>query len=312
MSIHVHLIIQATSIILITAFFAIYKLRRRRALERELSLYRESKQREIDQEVAKHKNDLFLEQQEKLQEIQLKLKENETIFETQKVQMDKFLEDYKNSRILGIAAELKEQTDKFQVEVAAIKEQKTEELLKMEDELNKSKALIDELQSAQFSILEALRRDALQNEEYHLNLIEQDLSEIEELKSVAARYARIRPIILKAVYDIYYAPEVRKLISRIVGDDKTMGIYRITSLKDGRVYIGKSVDIKSRWTTHFKRAAGIETETQNMLYPEMRRLGLQNFSFEIIEVVKDEKILSDREKYWQEFYKAKEHGFSVR
>ena len=66
------------------------------------------------------------------------------------------------------------------------------------------------------------------------------------------------PVILKAVYEIYYAPEVKKLVARVVGKTKICGIYRITSRVDGRIYIGKSVDIAARWQTHFKRAAGVD------------------------------------------------------
>ena len=102
------------------------------------------------------------------------------------------------------------------------------------------------------------------------------------------------------------------MIARVVGKEKISGIYRITSRKDGRIYIGKSVDIASRWVSHFKRAAGVENETTNLLYPAMREEGLDQFSFEIIEQVAAEINLGDREKYWQEFYDAKSHGFSVR
>ena len=44
----------------------------------------------------------------------------------------------------------------------------------------------------------------------------------------------------------------------------------------------------------------------------MRQEGLDQFSFEIIEKVEDDTKLGEREKYWQEFYDAKSHGFSVR
>ena len=43
----------------------------------------------------------------------------------------------------------------------------------------------------------------------------------------------------------------------------------------------------------------------------MRDAGPENFTFEIIEECLPEE-LNLREQYWQEFYKAKEFGYSVR
>lgn len=43
----------------------------------------------------------------------------------------------------------------------------------------------------------------------------------------------------------------------------------------------------------------------------MRAVGPENFTFEIIEECEPEE-LNEREQYWQNFYKAKEFGYSVR
>lgn len=43
----------------------------------------------------------------------------------------------------------------------------------------------------------------------------------------------------------------------------------------------------------------------------MMEFGVENFSFEIIEEC-DRSLLNDREDYWQEFYKAKEFGYSIK
>lgn len=312
MSTGVIIVIQATSIILITAFFAFYNIRRRRALERELSSYRDKQKNEVDEKRKELEVELIKEQQAKLHEFEVKILQKDEEFRKNKESIDRILEDYKKSKILVIAAELKNQSESASKLYLESQEQQKQELILLQEEIEKARSEISQLQTNQTSILEALRRNAVEEEKFHLHIEEADQIEISELKTVANKYSRIRGVILKAIYDIYYAPEVRKLISRVVGDGKIMGIYRITSLKDGRVYVGKSTDIKGRWTTHFKRAAGIEAETTNMLYPEMRRLGLDNFSFELLEVVTNEKILSEREKYWQDFYQAKTHGFSIK
>lgn len=44
----------------------------------------------------------------------------------------------------------------------------------------------------------------------------------------------------------------------------------------------------------------------------MMELGIHNFTFEIVETTDDVNRLNDMEKYWQEFYKAKEFGYSMK
>ena len=43
----------------------------------------------------------------------------------------------------------------------------------------------------------------------------------------------------------------------------------------------------------------------------MLAIGVENFSFEIIEECSRE-MLDAREDYWQEFFKAKEFGYSIK
>ncbi len=43
----------------------------------------------------------------------------------------------------------------------------------------------------------------------------------------------------------------------------------------------------------------------------MNSIGPQNFTFEIVEEC-DRSILDEREDYWQEYFKAKEFGYSIK
>ena len=286
MNILVWLALQATSIILILLFFRKYKVKQKKALERELSLYNLEQRKELELQKKKVLEDIA----------------------KQQAQVDVLVEDYKQSRIKNIDTEMVDYLDLVKGQVAVIlSEVENKKLI-----IKQSEDEIEQLRRTQESIIEGLSRKALENEQYCLNISESDALEIDELKQVASKYGRIRPIILKAIYEIYYAPEVKKLVNRIVGTERVSGIYRITCKIDGRTYIGKSVDIRERWFTHFKRAAGVETETQNLLYPAMRAIGLEQFSFEIVERDVPDSMLTTREKYWQSFYDAKGHGFSVR
>ena len=76
-------------------------------------------------------------------------------------------------------------------------------------------------------------------------------------------------------------------------------------------YVGQSTNIAERWKQHIKRGLGADTPTRNKLYPIMQAIGVENFSFEIIEECTKSQ-LNDREDYWQDFFKAKEFGYSIK
>lgn len=87
------------------------------------------------------------------------------------------------------------------------------------------------------------------------------------------------------------------------------GIYKITNLINGKVYIGQSVNIEKRFISH--KNAGFNTNNSGYNYPlykAIRKYGLENFSFEIIEELNN-NLLNDREKYWISFYNSNDKNF---
>lgn len=83
-----------------------------------------------------------------------------------------------------------------------------------------------------------------------------------------------------------------------------VGIYRITNKVNGKCYIGQSTHIEKRWTKHRNTATNPKYHEYNYpLYRAMRKYGLQNFSFEVLEecLVKD---LNEKEKYYIFLYKS--------
>ena len=81
-----------------------------------------------------------------------------------------------------------------------------------------------------------------------------------------------------------------------------IGIYKITNPK-GNVYIGQSTNIEAR----FKRYKAGDCKTQIKLHRSLLKYGFINHTFEIIETCKICD-LNERERYWQEFYKATSSG----
>ena len=82
------------------------------------------------------------------------------------------------------------------------------------------------------------------------------------------------------------------------------GIYKITSPKN-RVYVGQSVNIKSRWSRYKKRLP----KSQIKLNRSFLKYGVENHIFEVIEgcLVSE---LNEKERYWQDFYNVLENGLN--
>lgn len=75
--------------------------------------------------------------------------------------------------------------------------------------------------------------------------------------------------------------------------------------------MGQAANIADRWRQHIKRGVGAEAPTRNKLYPAMLAIGVENFTFEIVEEC-DRSLLNEREDYWQEYFHAKDFGYSIK
>lgn len=146
---------------------------------------------------------------------------------------------------------------------------------------------------------------------YTLQLEDSDVEEIDELVEVLPKLRNPLPL-RKAIFDIYYRQAVRDLVNRVVGQqDRPTGIYKITLLETGECYVGQSVDIGSRWLQHIKKGFGVDDGGTSKLHQAMMKYGLQSFKFEVVEFT-SEDLLNEKEKYWADYFKAKEFGFSIK
>ena len=71
-----------------------------------------------------------------------------------------------------------------------------------------------------------------------------------------------------------------------------IGIYKITNLVNGKIYIGQSRNIEERWRVHKK-----EVSLDYPLYRAFKKYGLDNFSFEIVELCSISE-LNEREYFF--------------
>ena len=159
---------------------------------------------------------------------------------------------------------------------------------------------------------EILRRRQVEEQQdfYRVILDEAAISDMQILLAIREKLISHENLD-KLIYDAYVAKPVLEMTKRVLGGRAPSGIYKITRLKTGEVYIGKSTDIKKRWTEHCKTAYGVGSIAHSILHTTIRCDGIENFTFELLEEVPKDK-LTEREKYWITFYGSKEYGLNER
>lgn len=145
---------------------------------------------------------------------------------------------------------------------------------------------------------------------YRIQLSDIDVQEIELLRQVEP-YLRDKEPLNKVIWKCYYEKPTTDLIGRVIGAGIHTGIYKITEIATGKCYVGQAANLAERWKQHIKRGVGADAPTRNKLYPAMIAAGPENFTFEVVELC-DRADLDAREKYWTDYFKAQEFGFSIR
>lgn len=91
----------------------------------------------------------------------------------------------------------------------------------------------------------------------------------------------------------------------------SMDIYKITNQVNGKVYIGQSINIKHRWIQH--KSDALNNRSDAPIHRAIRKYGIQNFSFEIIEECEQER-MNEKEIYWIKYYDStnKKKGYNIK
>ena len=83
-----------------------------------------------------------------------------------------------------------------------------------------------------------------------------------------------------------------------------IGIYKITNLLNGKIYIGQSVDIQKRLKAHFAYAKNKNSKEYNTsIHNAIRKYGEENFICEILVECKEED-LDDLEQYYINYFNS--------
>lgn len=89
-----------------------------------------------------------------------------------------------------------------------------------------------------------------------------------------------------------------------------IGIYRVTNLITGELYVGQSSNIRKRWIDHKNRYKNPKSIDYNSrLYNDMRIYGIDNFEFSVIEECNRDELL-DKEKFWVAKLDSYDNGYN--
>ena len=211
-------------------------------------------------------------------------------------------------------------TDEEAKRRALLEEELANFLARCAEQQNQKQAELDEVCQAlddfkkKQSVIyaEILRRRELEEKQdfYRVLIGQQEIDDIQCLLSIREKMI-YRENLDKLIYDVYISKQVAEMVKRVLKGAAPSGSYKITRLKTGEIYIGKSTDVKKRWSEHAKSAYGVGSIAHSILHTTIKRDGIENFTFELLEEVPKDK-LTEREKYWITFYGSKEYGLNER
>ena len=219
-------------------------------------------------------------------------------------------EHYKEIQKLLIDEELgayrKRWTNEINDDIAKINDQRTDML----KDLDAIKSILEDERSKRAAINEEIRRAREVEEQqdfYRIQLNPLDKEDIDILRSVAPRL-RHPEAVNKIIWTNYYQKPLAELRKRV--GVESSGVYKITRMKTGEIYIGQAVNVSTRWAEHVKAALGVGTLASSQLHRVMNEDGPEQFIFELLEETSKEK-LKERESYYIDFYDSKNYGLNT-
>ena len=256
-----------------------------------------------------------------LKEKEIRYKEVNKDLDTYRIgklkEIEKAIEEYKEKQQLIIDNGIKEYreftNDFFNAELwnqkeqlDYLKEQKQEAL----NDLDAIRYILEAERSKRAAINEEIRRQREVEEQqdfYRIQINPNDLQDIEILRSITSRL-RHPEAINKVIWSGYYQKPLVELRKR--AGIEGSGVYKITRLKTGEIYIGQAVNVSTRWAEHCKAALGVGTLASSQLHRVMAEDGCENFTFELLEEVEKNK-LRERESFYIDFYDSKNYGLNT-
>lgn len=182
----------------------------------------------------------------------------------------------------------------------------------LEDEKKQVQKELDSLKRTRDAAIEAARKEREvqeQPDKYCIPMADDEIHDVEYLNNIMPKL-KFPEVLGKCIWSVFFQKKMKAFLSGILGQDEVCGIYKITDQLTQECYVGQSKSIKKRWTDHIKCGLGaMPASNANQLYAAMRRDGVWNFSFELLESCSPED-LDAKERQFIDLYSADTVGLN--
>lgn len=299
-----------------------------------------SAQDRIDDEIKKYKEEKFKEEFEKQKkeitlkisnetlnsvsrlqqlnkEIEQKKEFNSSLLEIREKELNNLIEEKRKAKEIQLNLEIEEWSKSAQ-EAASFNshlliEKYNDGIEDLAHKYNLLRSEIEDFRTKRETInQEILRARALEEKQdfYRIQLDDSSKEDIQVLSDIRQRLNKTE-LLNKLIYENYIARPTKEMTKRVLEGKNPSGIYKVTNIKTNEIYIGKSTKISDRFQNHVKSACGLEGVAESQFQRALKKYGVDNFTWELLEEVPKEN-LSEREKYYISFYGTKDYGYNQR
>ena len=310
---------------LIFFFFAWKKLSKAKkltSLHADAIKYEEEHLQELKQaqeKIQKENSSLIASREKLVKSVQEEKEKTDKIHEEEKIRLLKLTREFQAAASAAqeqyfdnLEKHYQKQEKEFDNKLLQLQTNYDNEKAQYEKLFNQAVAALNKIQATRDAAIAASLKEQEVKEKssfYCLNIKSEDLNDIKILEEVKTRLRNPR-ILSMLIWSTYFQKDMTALCNRVLGLTTVIGIYKITNQKNGRCYIGQSVDVSKRWKEHAKCGLGIDTPAGNKLYKEMQEVGIWNFSWELLETC-SRADLNEKERFYIDLYKSKDYGYNT-
>ena len=302
-------------ILLCVLFFVIKKLNK---IKKEQKLSIEKlwllKRKKYEQEIVEletQKGELLEYYNKTKTQIEKEIKDkqnfNQSLLRIREEELDRLIEEKRIEKEKTLEARLKLEEERKTlllntqfIQFTTEQDKEKERILK---ELDKIRNELEDFRIQREAVNQAiLREKELQEKEsfYKIDIPQSSQEDILVFEQI--RYLlKNKEALSKLIWEVFIQRPTVEMIKRITGGRDISGVYKITYIKTGEAYIGKTTNIKTRLQNHCRTVIGLEGAAHSSLHTHMEKNGLWNYTFEILEEVPKDK-LSEREKFYINLY----------
>ncbi len=195
--------------------------------------------------------------------------------------------------------------DEFDTSFVQLVQERQEQM----DEVNRKLAALKATRDAAIRAARKEQEVSDSPQTYNIQLEPDDKSDIQYIQGIMGKLHN--PIVLgKYIWTTYYQKKYKVLAANVLGDEEVCGIYKLTNQLTKECYIGQSRNCAKRLSEHLRCACGAAAASKsNKLYDAMRRDGITNFSFELLERCEPQD-LDAKEAFFISLYSADTLGYN--